>query len=127
MRIRTTVVSVVLGVVMLATPALAQQKTIADAVTMRQAVAAQVQADQQTRASVQRVLAQDQVQDVAGKLGLDVVKAERALATLSSAELAQLAGPARQAEAALAGGASTIVISTTTLLLIIIIVILLAD
>jgi len=126
MRIRTTVVSLVLGVLMAATPALAQQKTIADAAAMRQAVAAQVQADQQTRAAVQRVLARDQVQDVAATLGLDVVTAERALATLSSAELAQLAGPAQQVDAALAGGQSTIVISTTTLLLIIIIVILLA-
>jgi len=114
---------------MASSPALAQQQSrhVASASAMRQAVVTQAKTDQQTRETVSRVLKHDQVRATAARLGLNVVKAEAALATLSSAELARLADTARQADAQLAGGQSTIVISTTTLLLIIIIVILLAD
>jgi hypothetical protein len=57
---------------------------------------------------------------------LNVVRAENAVASLDSAELARVAVSARMADAQLAGGADPIVISLTTLLLIIIIVVLIA-
>lgn len=129
MSIRRAVTGAVLSVMVASTPAFAQQQSrhVASASAMRQAVVSQAQTDQQTRDAVSRVLKHDQVRATAARLGLNVVKAEAALATLSSKDLARLADSARQADAQLAGGQSTIVISTTTLLLIIIIVILLAN
>lgn len=129
MVLRRAVTGAVLSVLVASTPALAQQQNVhvASASALRQAVAAQAQTDKQTRETVSRVLKNDQVRATAARLGLNVVKAEAALTTLSSTELARLAEPARQADAQLAGGQSTIVISTTTLLLILIIVILLVD
>jgi hypothetical protein len=64
---------------------------------------------------------------MAERLGLDLVKADAAVGTMNSADLARVATAARDTDAALAGGANTVVISTTTLLLILIIVLLVAD
>ncbi len=64
------------------------------------------------------------MQELAGRLGLDVTRAENAVPTLSSVELARLASSARVADVQLAGG-DTVVISVTTLLLIVILVVLL--
>jgi hypothetical protein len=94
---------------------------------MRQAVADQAITDQQNRDAVLDLLHRSQVFELAGRLGLSVTRAEGAVATLDSAELARLAVTARVADAQLAGGANTIVISVTTLLLLLIIVILLAN
>ncbi len=82
--------------------------------------------DQQNRDAVMGVLQRSQVRELAGRLGLNVTRAENAVSTLDSAELANLAESARTADVQLAGGSNTVVISTTTLLLIIIIVILVA-
>ena len=95
-----------------------------DPSAMRQAIAAQAVTDQQNRDVVLSVLHQPQVSEVAGRLGLTVTRAEGAVSTLTSAELARLAGTARAVDAQLAGG-DVITISVTTLLLIVIIVILL--
>ena len=64
---------------------------------------------------------------MSGDLGLDVRRAETAVATLQGPELERVAQQARAANELLSGGAHTIQISIVTLLLIIIIVILLAD
>jgi hypothetical protein len=104
---------------------MAQQKHVVDPSVMRQAIADQAVTDQQNRDVVLNVLHQAQVRDLAKSLGLNVAYADSAVSTLTSAELARLAGPARAAQADLAGG-DVIVISVTTLLLIIIIIILLA-
>jgi hypothetical protein len=71
------------------------------------------------------VLQRSDVRDLANRLGLSVTRAEGAVSTLDSTELASLAGQASAADVQLAGGSNTIVISMTTLLLVIIIVILL--
>jgi hypothetical protein len=128
MSIRTSVSAALMGLMLMSAPAMAQQpRHVASADTMRAAVATKAQSEQQTRDAVRRVLRHEQTAAVAARLGLNVVKAEAALATLSSADLARVADTARQADAQLAGGQSTIVISTTTALLILIIVILLVD
>jgi hypothetical protein len=75
---------------------------------------------------VTRVLASPEASAAASRLGVDLSQAQNAVATLSGAELAQLATSARAAETDRAAGANTIVISTTTLLLILIVVILIA-
>ena len=128
MRIRATVSAVLfLFSVLLSSPAFAQQRHVVTPADMRQAITQQAQAQQQTRDALRAALGNSQVREAASRLGLNVAKAEGAIATLSAQELEQLAGPVRDLNANLAGGASTIVISTTTLLLVIIIIILLVD
>lgn len=126
MRIRTTVVAFFVSSLLLSSAAFAQQRHVTDPAHMRQAIADQAVTDQQNRDVVLDVLQRSQVRELASRLGLNVTRAEGAISTLSSTDLARLAGPARLAQAELAGGADKIVISVTTLLLIIIIVILIA-
>jgi hypothetical protein len=103
----------------------AAQQHIAAPSALRQAVADQTSVDQQNRAAISGVLQQPQVKEVANRLGLNLTKAENAVSTLSSSELAQAATHARTINADLAGGSNTVIISTTTLLLILIVIILL--
>ena len=126
MRIRRFAASVVVFSLLWSSSALAQQRHVVDRADLRQAIASQAVTDQQNRDAVMGVLQRSQVRELAGRLGLDVTRAENAVSTLDSAELANLAESARTADVQLAGGSNTIVISTTTLLLIIIIVILVA-
>ena len=126
MRIRTTLVALVVCSLLWNSSALAQQQHVVDPAAMRQAIADQAMTDQENRDDVLGVLHHSQVRELAGRLGLSVMRAEGAVSTLDSAELASLAEQARMADAQLAGGADPIVISVTTLLLIIIIVILVA-
>lgn len=107
--------------------AFAQQRHIADTSALRAAVASQADTDAKNRAAVRDAFKHSQVREVAGRLGLDIKRAEHAVSTMNSADLARVADSARAADAAIAGGRNTIVISTTTLLLILIIVILLVD
>lgn len=126
MRIRTAVVAFFISSLLLSSSAFAQQRHVAAPAQMRQAIADQALTDQQNRDAVLGVLRHSQVREMATRLGLNVTKAEGAVSTMNSTDLARLAGPARAAQADLAGGADRIVISVTTLLLIIIIVILVA-
>jgi hypothetical protein len=93
---------------------------------MRQAIAAQVETDQQNREAVIDILQRSEARDLAKTLGLSLTRAEGAVSTLNSKELARLADSARTADILLTGGNNTITISMVSLLLIIIIVILLA-
>jgi hypothetical protein len=113
--------------VLLSSPVLAQQRHVVNPADMRQAITVQAQAQEQTREALRGVLKNSQVRVVAERLGLNVTRAEGAIATLTTAELERVAGPVRDVNAQLAGGNNTVIISTTTLLLIIIIVILLSD
>jgi hypothetical protein len=124
MRFKTTAVALVVFSLLWTSSAMAQQRHIADPALMRQALATQALTDQQNRDAVIGVLQRSEVRDLAARLGLNVTRAEGAVSTLGSAELASLADQARAAEAQLAGGSQTIVIGTTTLLLIIIIILL---
>jgi hypothetical protein len=126
MRMRTFVVTLVALSLLWSSSAMAQQRHVIDPAAMRQAIADQAMTDQQNRGAVLGLLQQSQVRDVAGRLGLSVTDAESAVSTLTSAELAGLAGAARAAGTQLAGGSTTIVISTTTALLILIIVLIIA-
>jgi hypothetical protein len=125
MRIRSVLVPVLMCSLLWNSSAIAQQHVV-DPAVMRQAIADQAATDQQNRDTVLGVLAQDQVRVLAEHLGLSVMRAEAAVSTLSSTELAGLAESARAADVPLVGGADPLVISVTTLLLIIIIVILIA-
>src|SRR5687767_994797 len=100
---------------------------IVDSSTLQQAMAAARATDDANREVVRRVLARDDVGRVAEGLGLDVKRAQSALATMTSAELAELAGPARAVERDLAGGVTTITISITTLILVLILIAIIAS
>ena len=126
MRIRTTVVAGVLFSLLWSSSALAQQRHVVDPAAMREAVARQAITDQANRDVVLGVLHRPQVREIADRLGLSVTRAENAVSTLPSTELARVAESARSAEVELAGGADRIVLSLTALLLIILIVILVA-
>ena len=126
MRVRMTPIALVVASLLWNSPAiLAQQGHIVDPSALHQAVADQAAIDRQNRDAVLGVLHGSEARELAGQLGLSLTRAESAVSTLDSAELANLAASARTADAHLAGGANTIVISTTTLLLLLIIVILL--
>lgn len=128
MCIRPTVVALIVSSLLWSAPATAQQRHVADPALMRQAIAAQALTDQQNRDAVLGVLQRSEVRVLADRLGLSVTRAEGAVSTLDSTELARLASQARMADdARLAGGSSVVVISVTTLLLLVIILLLLAD
>lgn len=76
------------------------------------------------REAVLRLLERPDVQAVAGDLGLDLRRAQSAIATLDGQQLADLAAQARQTEEALAGGQSRIVISTTVIIIALLVLIL---
>ena len=111
-----------------AQPALAGDlRPVVDRAAVDQALALKVESENASRASIRALLQRAEVRQMAGDLGLDVRRAESAVATLQGAELQRVAQQAAVANDLLAGGAQTIQISVVTLLLIIIIIILLAD
>ena len=111
----------------LSSVASAQTTHIASPAALQTAIqtnAATVAAD---RAVVTRVLKSSDARAVASSLGLDLTRADAAVATLDGTDLAKAAASARAIETPLSGGSNTIVIGTTTLLLLIIILILVID
>jgi hypothetical protein len=108
------------------TPALAGQHVV-DPSALRQAIVDQKAERAANQAAVKAVLERQATRDLAAQLGLDLTRADRALANMSNAQLAELASSARAVNVELAGGANVIVISTTTLLLILILIVLIAN
>lgn len=86
-------------------------------------------ADEARRAAIRSVLDREEVRETAEAHGIDLVRAEDAVATLHGKALARVLAQARRVDAALAGGDETLVISATTLIiaLLVLIVILVAD
>jgi hypothetical protein len=125
MRIRSAVIAISMSSVLWSAPAMAQQRHVVDASQMRQAIADQTANDQKNRDALLGAIRRPDVRDLADQLGLNLTRAESAVATLNSAELARLATSLPAADVDLAGGSHVVVISTTTLLLVLIIVILL--
>ncbi len=120
------VAAVVLSSFTLSAPAMAQGRHVVDLGAVRQAVVDQGVTDQQNRDAVLTLLHRSDVKDVAGHLGLNVTRAENAVSTLNSADLARFAGQARTATASadLAGG-QDVQIPLLVLVLVIVIVVLL--
>jgi hypothetical protein len=127
MRLMKAVAAAVVLSLTAAPLAHAQRATIVERSDLDRAVAARVQADEVARASVRALLEREDVRAMAQGLGVDVRRAESAVATLDGEELRQAAAAATAADHALAGGLQTVTLSLVSLLLIIIIVILLAD
>ncbi len=125
MRVRTIAVAVAISSLLLSSSAIAQQRHIVETAEINRALASHAATDQQNREIIANTLHQPQVAQLAERLGLDVARAENAVATLSGPELARLADHARASNTERAGGTQVVVISTTAILLIIIIIILL--
>jgi hypothetical protein len=94
---------------------------------LEQALGRDADREAAARERVTGLLRRDDVRAMAHEAGVDLVRAEAAVATLEPTELQDLARQAATIESGLAGGDTVIRISLIALLLIIIIVILLAD
>jgi hypothetical protein len=121
-------VAVLLCVLVAVPSTYAQSQHVASQAALDAAVQQQVRAVDRDRETVRLFLQRDDVKAVAGNAGLDVGRAESAVAAMSPSELASLAEQARQAEQSLAGGQSSVTISTTMIIigLLVLIVLILA-
>jgi hypothetical protein len=103
----------------------AQQAHVADQTTLNRAVADHIRQGVDDRQEVLRVLENEQVRELAEGVGVDLKRAEAAIATLDEMELGAIAAQARAVNEALAGGQSTVTISTTVIIIGLLILILL--
>jgi hypothetical protein len=124
MRLVKQLLVLPLGLLMvMSTSVFAQQQHAVDPSAVAGAVSQHVAAQDADRAAVRDALARPQVQEVAARMGIDLTRADAAVATMSGADLQQAASAAQQVNDALVGGASTVVISTTTIIIALLIVI----
>lgn len=117
---------VVLLCILIAAPRTsAQQAHAAPPSAIEQALQQHIAATDADRAVVQRLLERPDVRALAADIGLDVRRAQSAVATLEGDQLSKLAAQARQVEDGLAGGQSRVTISTTLIIIALLVVILL--
>ena len=109
----------------IATSAWADQVHIVDSSAMRQALTEKVSQDSTSRALLVQVLHRGDVQALAARMGLDLTRAESAIATLDSAELDSLAQQVQAADTSLAGGSNSVAITTITILVLVIVLVVL--
>lgn len=118
MRVTRNFVAVFLSVWLVLPPAArAQQAPVADQATLDQAVAAHTQQADADRADIRRMVTRRQTREIATRAGIDVKRAEAAVATLDGTDLQQIAEQARAVDNSLAGGQSRITISTTAIII----------
>jgi len=124
MRSTCAAVAVVLSVLIVA-PQVSAQSHVASQQALDAAVQQKTAAVDQDRETVRQFLQRGDVRAIAGKYGIDIRRAETAVAAMDATELASVAAQARQADEALAGGQSKVVISTTTIIIALLVLILL--
>jgi hypothetical protein len=118
MRVTRYFVAVFLSVSFVLPPAArAQQATVADQAMLDQAVAAHSRQADADRADIRRMLSRQQIREIASRAGIDVKRAETAVATLDGTDLRQIAEQARAVDNSLAGGQSRVTISTTAIII----------
>jgi hypothetical protein len=118
MRVTRYVVAIFLSVSFVLPPgARAQQATVADQAMLDQAVAAHSRQADTDRADIRRMLSRQQIREIASRAGIDVKRAETAIATLDGTDLRQIAEQARAVDNSLAGGQSRVTISTTAIII----------
>lgn len=107
----------------------AQEGHVLTSDELDRAAATAVEEAEADRRAVLEVLERSRVRRVAEGIGLDLVRAREAVATLDGEELSRLAERAREVDGALSGGADTVTISVTTLIivLLVLLIILVAD
>jgi hypothetical protein len=89
------------------------------------AVQEHTRATDRDRETVQLFLQRADVRAIAGKYGIDIRRAESAVAAMDASELANIAAQARAADETLAGGQSNVTFSTTTIIIVLLLIILL--
>lgn len=94
----------------------AQQPSMVDQATLDRAIAAHVQRSDTDRRTIRGLLERQQVREIADRVGIDIKRAEAAVATMDGRELRQLAEHVRAVEDSLAGG-SSVTLSTTTIII----------
>ena len=132
MRSTCSLMAVVLSMLMAAPPLHASpagtgqaQTHIASDPVIDAAMLDHARVTERDRDTVRQFLQRADVRAIAGKYGVDVRRAESAVAAMDASELAHVAAQARQAEEALAGGQSKVTISTTTIIIGLLVLILL--
>jgi hypothetical protein len=125
MRTSVSGLVVLLCTLVAAPHGIAQEAHAAPPSAIEQALQQHLAASDADRAVVQRLLERPDVRAVAADVGVDVRRAQTAVATLEGEQLSKLAAQARQAEEALAGGQSRVTISTTLIIIALLVVILL--
>ncbi len=108
---------VVLAMTAVVAPASAQVDHVASPAAIEAALGQHTDSAEADRNLVRGLLARPDVQALAGAMGLDLRRADGAIATLDGEELAALASQARQADGALSGGQSSITLSTTLIII----------
>ena len=103
----------------------AAQTHIAGQPVLDAAVQQHARATERERDTVRLFLHRADVKAIAEKYGVDIRRAESAVAAMDASELAHVAAQAREAEDVLAGGESTVTISTTTIIIGLLVLILL--
>jgi hypothetical protein len=106
-------------------PAPQGQNHVAEQSALDTAVQQHVARTDQDRETVRLFLQRADVRTIAGKAGVDMHRADAAVAAMTPREAASMAAQARQAEQALGGGASSVTISTTTIIIGLLVLILL--
>ena len=124
MRMLVSTFVVVFSILAVIPPAHAQTSHAAPQSILDAAVQDHVATTAADRDTVLRLLERPEVQAVAGDIGLDLRRAQSAIATLDGQQLTELAAQAQQVEEALAGGQSRVVISTTLIIIALLVLIL---
>lgn len=104
MRFAQKTLAIFLCAMFAAGPARAQQRHVVPPGAIDQALADRIQDTLAKRQAVHTALAQAEVQRAAAHLGLDVARAEGAVATLEGAELDRIAAQAELVNDEIAGG-----------------------
>lgn len=89
------------------------------------AVQEHARATDRDRAAVRLFLQRADVRAIAGKSGIDIRRAESAVAAMDASEVANMAAQARAASETLAGGQGSVTISTTAIIIGLLVLILL--
>jgi len=134
MRSTCPFVAVVLSILMAASPIQASSPGhgqspapahIAGQPALDAAVQEHARATDRDRETVRLFLQRADVRAIAGKYGVDVRRAEGAVAAMDASEVANIASQARAANDTLAGGQGSVTISTTAIIIGLLVLILL--
>jgi hypothetical protein len=124
LTVRKLLVALLILLMMVTSPAFADQRHAVDPSQLAAAVDQHVAKQDADRAALREALARPEVQTVAAKIGVDLTRATAAVETMTDADLTRVADAARQVNQQFVGGASTIVISTTTIIIILLLIVL---
>ena len=134
MRSTCPFVAVVLSILMAASPIQASSPGhgqspapahIAGQPALDAAVQEHARATDRDRETVRLFLQRADVRAIAGKYGIDIRRAESAVAAMDASEIANIAAHARTTDGTLAGGQGSVTISTTAIIIGLLVLILL--